>query len=92
MTTHLYGTQVWHLLTRITLFYLPATRFIHNYNEPRLPLLPGCGASLNFGLHSLHHHGTIILPTLGLCINGWLIGWSLMALSTQFRSYRTFNV
>jgi len=23
---------------------------------------------------------------------GWMVGWSLMALSTQFRSYRTLKV
>ena len=50
--THLYSTQVWHVLTRDH-SVLPATHsFIREWKEPCLPLLPSRRAPPHFGWYS----------------------------------------
>jgi len=52
----LQGIQVWHVLMRITLFYLPLARLVYKWNEPLLAFTPR--------LQSFTHFDWYLFPIL----------------------------
>ena len=74
-TTRHYGPQIWHLLT---------PTWIHNWNEPYLPLLPAAERHHTFGLY---------LFPVPLRIGGWVslqMSLYLLKLSVRCRQLMDF--